>query len=66
MLSIIFFSNKCVFMCEYMYSIILKERLLQLIKTKNIFNNYKEISLKIINKLPNSNKYGNKFYTWVK
>ena len=53
-------------MCEYMYSIILKERLLQLIKTKNIFNNYKEISLKIINKLPNSNKYGNKFYTWVK
>ena len=50
-------------MCEYIYSIILKERLLQLIKTKNIFSNYKEMSLKVINKLPNSNKYGNKFYT---
>lgn len=38
-------------MCEYIYSIKLKEKLLQL-KQKNIFNNYKETSLKIINKLP--------------
>ena len=38
-------------MCEYIYSIKLKEKLLQL-KQKNIFNNYKETSLKIINKPP--------------